>query len=53
MSLQTAFNPQDWSVLSGALRLKPMAQRDRQRSSVPEPCSTMKPVSRCWTSWGR
>jgi len=32
MSLQTAFNPQDWSVLSGPLRLKPMVQRDRQRS---------------------
>ncbi|AZD02521.1 IucA/IucC family C-terminal-domain containing protein [Pseudomonas chlororaphis] len=32
MNLQAAFNPQDWSVLSGPLRLKPMAQRDRQRS---------------------
>lgn len=32
MSLQAAFNAQDWSVLSGPLRLKPMAQCDRQRS---------------------
>lgn len=53
MNLQAAFNPADWSVLSGALRLKPMAQRDRQRSSVPGPCSTMKPASHCSTSWGQ
>ncbi|OLF53847.1 IucA/IucC family C-terminal-domain containing protein [Pseudomonas chlororaphis] len=35
MSLQAAFAPHDWAVLSGALRLKPLAQRDRQRSRSP------------------
>jgi ferric iron reductase protein FhuF len=32
MSLSAAFSPQDWAVLSGVLRLKPLVLRDSQRS---------------------